>query len=367
MGLTVRADAPVRVADVGGWTDTWFGSPGRVCHVAVRPGVEVRVEVVEASPGVYPVKLEARSIGASLRVGPDPEEGWARPRPGIEPLLEHAVASVLERCRLPEGVGLEIDIVSSVPPGASLGTSAAVVVALLAALDSAVGDGTLADDPVRLATEAHQVETVRAGRQAGVQDQWAAAFGGAGLLSVNPYPSVRRVPVGIAPEVVSEFDERLVTVVFARHDSSAVHERVVTDMTTCSSEGHDRARRALRRLSELAGDAASALAVGDLQKWGAVLTEATDRQRELGSGLVGEAHETAIAVARDNGAYGWKVNGAGGSGGSLTVLAVDSAAATRLRDDLEGAGAGWRLLDHELARSGVQVTLDRTPGRDQRR
>ena len=36
------ATAPVRIADVGGWTDTWFGSPGHVCHLAVGPGVTVR-------------------------------------------------------------------------------------------------------------------------------------------------------------------------------------------------------------------------------------------------------------------------------------------------------------------------------------
>ena len=82
------------------------------------------------------------------------------------------------------------------PPGASLGTSASVVVALLGALDELVGGGRrLPDDLARLA---HQVETERAGREAGVQDQWAAAMGGVGLLAVGPYPDVRHEPIDLA-------------------------------------------------------------------------------------------------------------------------------------------------------------------------
>src|SRR5207237_9326036 len=38
----VVATAPVRVCDIGGWTDTWFARHGHVCSIAVRPGVTVR-------------------------------------------------------------------------------------------------------------------------------------------------------------------------------------------------------------------------------------------------------------------------------------------------------------------------------------
>ena len=33
-----ECSAPIRIADCGGWTDTWFGSPGQVCHLAMEPG-----------------------------------------------------------------------------------------------------------------------------------------------------------------------------------------------------------------------------------------------------------------------------------------------------------------------------------------
>ena len=43
MARTVTATAPVRVCDLGGWTDTWFAGHGLVVNVAVAPGVTARV------------------------------------------------------------------------------------------------------------------------------------------------------------------------------------------------------------------------------------------------------------------------------------------------------------------------------------
>jgi len=326
-GRGVRTTAPVRVADVGGWTDTWFGSPGAVCSLAVGPGVQVTAWLVERPDDALPVRLVAPALGLDERTGPTDQTDWSRPLPGDHPLLEHAVAFVLEPFGLPDGVGIDVEITSDVPPGASLGTSGSVVVGLLAALDELVG-GDLIARPDDLARSAHQVETVRAAREAGVQDQWAAAFGGASLLSVAPYPDVRRRGVQLRSSTAAALDAGLVTVVFGAHDSSAVHLEVINALTGCGGPEHDRARRSLRRLAALAAEAASALEAGDLARWAGVLTSATEAQEQLHPALVGVAHRAAIDIARSLGAAGWKVNGAGGDGGSLTLLAGPSGAPT---------------------------------------
>ncbi len=343
----VVAAAPVRVADVGGWTDTWFGSPGQVCHLAVGPGVEVRAEVVDAAgAGLGPgeVRLRAAALDADYVLAPHPEAGWAQPIPGEHPLLEHAVGEVLERHPLADGTALQVEITAAVPPGASLGTSASVLVALIGALDALVGE---ARDPAAVAAAAHRVETARAGREAGVQDQWAAALGGCGLLVVSPYPEVRRTAVELAPPTEVELGERLVTVVFGAHDSSAVHRQVIDAILTCSGPEHDRARQALARLASLAPRAAAALGGGDIDAWAGVLRAATEVQAELAPGLVGAPHRAAIAVAEAAGAAGWKVNGAGGDGGSLTVVAgagAGAASADELAEALRRVDPIWEVL-----------------------
>jgi D-glycero-alpha-D-manno-heptose-7-phosphate kinase len=354
----VIATAPVRVADVGGWTDTWFGSPGRVCHLAAGPGVTAEVHLGEdrddlgAQGGRRPVTVSLPSIGVEpYAIGPGPS-GWAAPTTGGHPLVEHAIGAILERAALPEGLRASVSVESAVPPGASLGTSAAVVVAVLAAVGAAVGPPLLPDEIAQLA---HHVETERVGREAGVQDQWAAALGGCGLLAVGPYPEVRHEPIAVPDRALSELRERLVTVVFGPHDSSLVHAEVINAIVGCGGVEHDRARTALRRLSALAGDAAAALADGAVDQWGEVLTASTEAQGELHEDLVGPPHRAAIDLARGLGARGWKVNGAGGSGGSLTLLAGPGGAAP-VRTALAAADPSWRIVDLKPAVAGVAVS-----------
>ncbi|MBA3281929.1 MAG: GHMP kinase [Acidimicrobiia bacterium] len=339
----VIATAPVRVADVGGWTDTWFGSPGSVCNLAVGPGVTVEANLVAGPDGAdeLPVRVVAPTLGEDYRIGPSPAQGWRWSTPRRQPLLEHAIASVLEEVSVPAGLSVDLEISSAVPAGASLGTSGSVVVAVLGALDALFGRARpLAD----LAVAAHAVETVRAGRESGVADQWAAAHGGCALLSVERYPEVRRQAVVLDPVVERAVGERLVTVVFGSHDSSAVHAEVI-EMMGGAAPVRDRARAGLGQLAALAGDAAAALRGGSVDTWAEVLTAASDAQRALYPDLVGPAHCAAIEVARAHGATGWKVNGAGGRGGSLSMVAADRDSAGRLGAALGLVDRSWHVVD----------------------
>ena len=335
----VVVEVPVRVADVGGWTDTWFGAPGRVCNLAVGPGVTVEV----ARRGAAGVRLALPDLG---------EVYDATTWPGRHPLVEQAIASVLDGAA-PLEAGLDLTVRSAVPPGASLGTSAAVVVAVLGAVEVALGRDLPAG--ADLAARAHRVETDRAHRESGVQDQWAAACGGASLLAVGPYPEVRRTEVDVPAAAWDALGARLVTVVLGAHDSSSVHRQVIDAIVGCGGERHDQARRCFGRLVALAGDAAATLGAGDLAGWGTVIAAATETQADLAPGLVGTAHRRAIDVARAHGALGWKVNGAGGAGGSLTALAPDAAAAAATRAAWAAADPGWVVPDLRPSRAGVRV------------
>ena len=114
----IEASAPVRICDNGGWTDTWFGGPGRVLNIAVTPGVEVSIH---ATAGPEPVMLVAESFGDRYPVVPGAS------RAARHPLLEAAIDAFAP----PRGLAVEISVRSGVPAGCSTGTSAAVAVALL--------------------------------------------------------------------------------------------------------------------------------------------------------------------------------------------------------------------------------------------
>lgn len=330
-----RAVAPVRIADLGGWTDTWFSGHGLVCNVAVQPGVTVDV----ASSAGAGVLIDAVDFGDRYEL--------ATGR-GRHPLLEAAVDEV----GCPPGRCLTIRVRSAVPPGASTGTSAAVTVALVAALQ-ALQPGP-APAPGEIAAAAHRVESERVGRQTGIQDQLCSAFGGVNLISMRRYPEGDVRPVTMRPDVAADLDAALVLVLLGRtHRSSEVHERVIAELEA----GGPGASARLQPLRDAAAAGHAALVAGDLDGYGRALVANTDGQAALHPDLVGPDARRAIDAARRHGVRGWKVNGAGGAGGSVTLLARAGAGA---REALAAAvtqeDAGFRWVPTRIDHAGVTVT-----------
>lgn len=315
--LVVRA--PVRVMDLGGWTDTWFARSGLVCSIAVGPATTV--------------ELHAPGTAHDRWLTPD------LPRAVDHPLLDAAAGLV---GKTPGGASIR----SLVPPGAGLGTSASVLVALLAGL-SADGPPGGSDDPAGLARLAHLAET-STGAQSGVQDQVAAAYGGVLLIEVD-YPHTRVARLPVSPEVRDALAERLLTVFFGRpHHSSDLHVRVIAEL-----EGGD-AEPLMAPLRAAARAGADALCAGDLDSYAEAIRANTAAQRALHSDLIGSDACWLEELCARFGAT-MKVNGAGGEGGSATVLLpADRDRAAALRSAI-AATASWRLLQLVPVDTGVMV------------
>ena len=119
------------------------------------------------------------------------------------------------------------------------------------------------------------------------------------------------------------------------HDSSAIHDEVIAAL---DAAGPSAPR--LEALRVLATEAGEALRTDDLARYGRALTAATEAQMALHPALVSDDARELIECARTNEALGWKVNGAGGAGGSLSVLCRDPS-------DRERVGAEARRLGHQ--------------------
>jgi D-glycero-alpha-D-manno-heptose-7-phosphate kinase len=300
---SITATAPIRICDNGGWTDTWVARRGKVFNIAVRPLVTVRIDVFPRGTREAPVILDARNYES--RYAPDlGSSTW-----GPHPLLEAAFREI----RPPESADIEVSIRSDAPAGASTGTSAAVLVALLGALDRLAGGRR---GPHEVAMAAHRVETVHLGQQQGVQDQLCSAFGGANFIEVTNYPSAVVSPLAMSDPLRHELQRRLALVYLGRpHSSAPIHERV---MCTLERQGPDCAHlEALRAAAERARDAFLA---EDFDGLGSAMRDNTAAQAAMHADLVHADAWRVIEIAAAHGATGWKVNGAGGDGGSITLL-----------------------------------------------
>ena len=169
-----------------------------------------------------------------------------------------------------------------------------------------------------IARAAHAVETVHLGRQCGIQDQLCAAFGGANFIKMvdTLARSCRRCR---CPNPIRrELDRRLALIYLAprtvRRPSTKRSSEVWSEWVRTALQ-----LDALRAAAEHARDA---LLAGDLDALGSAMRDNTVAQADLHPDLV---HDDAWRRDRDcprsPSVAGWKVNGAGGDGGSITVLA----------------------------------------------
>jgi D-glycero-alpha-D-manno-heptose-7-phosphate kinase len=334
----IRASAPIRICDLGGWTDTWFAGHGRVVSIAVAPLAQVDIAVHPRSARESWIAVRADNLGRQFVY----TDAWQH-----EPLLEAAITLA----QPPETVALEIDIFCDAPAGASTGTSAAVTVALLAGLDLLTPGRKTAHE---LAWAAHRVETELLKRQCGIQDQLAAAYGGVLDIEMYAYPHAAVSAVPISNTTRHELDARLVTVFAGRpHDSSAVHEKVIREL---EDAGPDNGK--IIRLRQAALHGRNALTSGDLPGFAAAMCANTDAQAALNPALIGPDAQRIIDIARAHAAPGWKVNGAGGDGGSVTLLTGPSAAARR---DLLGVlgSHGYQPIPTRMCVDGAQARVYR--------
>jgi D-glycero-alpha-D-manno-heptose-7-phosphate kinase len=98
-----------------------------------------------------------------------------------------------------------------------------------------------------------------------------------------------------------------------------MHETVIERLA-----GDDEyAERLLAPLRVAAEDAAAALVAGDIDAYGEAMITNTHAQEGLHPALVSEPAQEVIRLGRRHGAVGWKVNGAGGDGGTVTLIGPD--------------------------------------------
>jgi D-glycero-alpha-D-manno-heptose-7-phosphate kinase len=335
----INSVAPIRICDNGGWTDTWFAEFGRVFNIGVHPCAEVQLKVYPAHEQPVRILIHAENYGERYvrRLG---QPTWDR-----HPLLEAAI----ERMGVPDDVAVEVVIYSKAPAGASTGTSAAVTVALIGALDQ-LTPGRLT--PHEVAYIAQSVETDMLNQQCGIQDQLCSAYGGVNYIEMFQYPRATISQLRLSDGIWWELERRLALVYLGKsHRSSQVHERVIRHLEDAGSRA-----KQLEALRATAGPSRDALYAGDFAALGAAMIQNTEAQRNLHPDLVSPDARRVIEIAQAHDAWGWKVNGAGGDGGSLTILGGPLSDAKRaLLREIEEEDPLFQNIPIHLSRYGLRV------------
>ena len=334
----INSVAPIRVCDNGGWTDTWFAGYGRIFNIGVYPYAEVQIGV--HAPGTRPDRITIHAENYGERYAVNPEKHWDK-----HPLLEAAI----EYMHIPNDLCLEITIFSEAPSGASTGTSAAVTVALIGALDL-LTPGRMT--PHEVAIAAQKIETEMLGQQCGIQDQLCSAYGGINYIEMFNYPHASVSQINVPNSIWWELERRLVLIYLGKsHSSSNVHEMVIKGLENAGPDC-----KQLEDLRQTAPRSRDAIYAGDFNELGAAMTDNSEAQRRLHPALISPEAQKISEIAQAHGALGWKVNGAGGDGGSLTLLTgAESAVKRTMIREIEQENSLFKHIPIYLSRYGLRV------------
>jgi len=332
-----RARAPVRFCDLGGWTDTRIVPRGAVLNFAARLYTYVTLAVREGAGGITLKSLDTDER-CSFRDIQKMEYD------GVLDLLKAAVTrSGIETRRgglYPVRREVSVQVRSDAPPASGLGSSAALGVAAMGAL-AAYHDRHLLPHEVARQSQLLEVEDLKL--ECGVQDQFAAAYGGTNFMEVE-YPGARVFPLPLSAATRCELEDRFVLVYTGKsHFSSAMHQKVIAEA--------DRHRGDFDQLTQAAIAGKEALLAGNIDEFANAMNRNWEAQKNLHPDITTPEIESLHRVAFAAGALGFKANGAGG-GGTVTIL-VKRNHNTRVRRAIEDLG--MLVLPASIDTTGLQV------------
>lgn len=204
--------------------------------------------------------------------------------------------------------GFRLSSFVDAPAGSGLGTSSTLVVAILGAfaemLKLPLGDYDIA----HLAYSIEREDLQFAG---GKQDQYAATFGGVNFMEFYGDDKVIVNPLRIRPEYMHELGNNLVLYFTATSRESAA---IIKEQVKNVNEKNEKSIEAMHQLKEQSRMMKEALLKGKLDEFGAILDFGFQQKRRMAHNISNSSIEQIYDAAKNAGATGGKISGAGGGG-----------------------------------------------------
>lgn len=246
--------------------------------------------------------------------------------------------------RRPTEDGLHLFLHSDAPAGTGLGGSSTMCVAMTGAFQRYLREPWTSYEVAEIA---YRIEREELGIKGGRQDQYAAAFGGFNFIEFEKGRTIVN-PLKIQPDVLNELAYRLMLCYTGTgHYSSDIIEQ----QTRNYEERRGETVEALDATKRLAIDMKNELLRGNIDEMGRLLDEGWQLKKRFTDGISNERIDALYARAREAGALGGKLTGAGGGG--YILLFCDFARRAKVAKAVISAGGG--VTDFSLEPDGLQT------------
>ncbi len=237
--------------------------------------------------------------------------------------------------------GMEIASFADVPAGTGMGSSSAFTVALLHALNALAGRKPTSTE---LAATSCHIEIEKAGEPIGKQDQYATACGGLNCIHFNPDETVDVQPVSCSEATRQEVERRLLLFYTGgERAASSILQEQGRNMSQPDKFA------AVVEMTKLAERLFADLQRDHIDSFGQILHEGWLLKSRLARDITNTAIDSSYRRAREAGAEGGKLLGAG-SGGFLLLYCRPEKQA-QVRDAL----AHLQEMPFSMTQQGSQI------------
>lgn len=296
--MVYRAKAPLRISFAGGGTDV-PPYPEREGGCVLNATIDSFAWGSLRPRNDGTIKLQSADLGLCL-------EYKAQDDMLLDGQLD-LVKTALNRLEAKNSHGFDIFLKSDAPPGSGLGSSSALIVALVG-LVKELKNLPLTD--YEIAQLAYAIEREDMGILGGLQDQYAASFGGFNFIEFYKDRVIVN-PLRISCDVVNELEHNLL---LCYTGTTRRSDRIIEDQTRRFKEKNSEALHALSEQKQLAVDMKNALLSRRLDDFGALLHYAWRAKKRMSSKISNTVIDDLYDAAQKHGALGGKITGAGGGG-----------------------------------------------------
>jgi D-glycero-alpha-D-manno-heptose-7-phosphate kinase len=239
--------------------------------------------------------------------------------------------------------GVEVTTMGDIPSaGSGLGSSSTVTVGSLHAMYAFQGNLVIAD---RLAREACQIELDILQKPIGVQDQYIAAFGGFRFFEFTKQGEIHCKKFHLDDTTLRKINQSLMLFY------TGVTRKSATILKEQKSNITDRLK-VLDEMKRLAHSARDEIEAGRVDSIGDLLHENWQLKKQLASQISNGEIDNLYRTAREAGAVGGKITGAGG-GGFLLLYCPQAK-----QEDVRAALHNLQELPFQVERDGSKVIFN---------
>lgn len=296
--MLIRAKAPLRIGFAGGGTDV-PPFPQR------EGGCVLSATISRYSFGTLRPKqddqISIRSVDFGLSLNYN-----VRDKLAYDGKLD-LVKAAIRKLQGENHRGFELFLRTDAPPGSGLGSSSSLMVTLVGLLKEFK---SLPLTDYEIAELAYSIERKDAGIEGGMQDQYAATFGGCNFIEFLADKVIVN-PLRLSQDIVNELEHNLLLCFTGRTHISG---RIIEDQTARYQRGEADSLEGLRRQKSLASEMKNLLLQHRLHEFGEMLHEAWEYKKKMSPEISNPQIDELYQAARKAGAIGGKLSGAGGGG-----------------------------------------------------